>query len=132
MALRDQLRRLKRAAEKDMVLIRLRDGTTRVFTDLECWKQKFLAQMDLFKGEARTSEVLEAVRAATPESRKAFEDKYGSIQMEAQVIAPEKDGGWVEVYKLTEAGEVEYVRHEGHTEEAKRLLEEARQGASFY
>ena len=52
--------------------------------------------------------------------------------MEAQVICPESQGGWVEVYRLREGGEVEMVRPEGHTDEAKRLREAARQqGPSF-
>ncbi len=72
-------------------------------------------------GEANHSEVLDAVRNATPESRRAFEEEYGEITMEAQIICPVADGGWVDVYTLTEAGTVEKARHEGDSEEAERL-----------
>ena len=132
MGLRGRISKLTRQAEAGVVLIRLRDGTTRVFDDMTCWKEMFLCQYDLFMGKARQSEVLDAVRAATPESRAVFEAEYGEIEMEAQIICHESQGGWVEVYRLTEAGEVEKVRHEGHTEEARRLREEARQqGPAF-
>ena len=127
MTLRRRITRLTREAEEGAVLIRLRDGSTRVFTDMDCFKEMFLAQFDLFKGEAHQSEVLDAVRAATPESRRAFEAEYGEIEMEAQIICHESQGGWVEVHKLLEDGTVEIGRHEGHTEEARRLREEARQ-----
>ena len=127
-----RLKRLERQALKDGIVLSLRDGTTKVFDDMTCWKEMYLVEWDLFRGEARQWEVLEAVRSATPESRRAFEAKYGSIEMEAQVICPEMDGGWVEVTKLLEGGTIEKVRHEGHTEEAKRLREAARQqGSSF-
>ena len=132
MTLRRRITRLTREAEEGAMLIRLRDGSTKVFDDLTCWKEMFLCQFSLFKGEAHQSEVLDAVRAATPESRAAFEAEYGPIEQEAQVICHESQGGWVEVYRLTEVGEVEKVRHEGHTEEARRLREEARQqGPAF-
>ncbi len=127
MALRDQLRRLKRDVEQGVVLVKLREGTSRVFDDMTCFKEMFLAQTALFSGAARSSEVLDAVRQATPESRRAFEAEYGSIEMEAQIIAAESEGGWVEVYKLLEDGTVTRVRHEGGTSEASRLREEARQ-----
>ena len=132
MGLRGRINKLTQKAEEGAVLIRLRDGTSRVFDDLTCWKEMFLAQFDLFKGEAHESPVLDAVRAATPESRRAFEEEYGSIEREAQIIAPESNGGWVEVYKLLEDGTVEYTRHEGGTEEAKRLREEARQSGPAF
>jgi hypothetical protein len=132
LGLRRRITRLTREAEEGAVLLRLRDGTTKVFDDLICWKEMFLTQFDLFKGEARQSEVLDAVRAATPESRRAFEAEYGSIEREAQIICHESQGGWVEVYRLTESGEVEKIRHEGDSEEAKRLREVARQqGPAF-
>ncbi len=132
MGLRGRISKLTRQAEEGAVLIRLRDGTTRVFDDMTCWKEMFLCQYALFMGKARQSEVLDAVRAATPESRHAFEAEYGSIEMEAQIIAAESQGGWVEVSKLLADGTVEHVRHEGDTEEAKRLREEARkQGPAF-
>ena len=132
MGLRGRINKLTQKAEEGAVLIRLRDGTSRVFDDLTCWKEMFLAQFDLFKGEAHESPVLDAVRAATPESRRAFEEEYGSIEREAQIIASESEGGWVEVYKLLEDGTVEHTRHEGDTEEAKRLREEARQSGPAF
>jgi hypothetical protein len=125
--MKGKLRRLMRQAEQDAVLIKLKDGSVRAFDAMDAFKEMFLAQFALFKGEAHESHVLDAVRQATSESRASFEKKYGSIEMEAQVIASEPQGGWVEVYKLLEDGTVEHVRHEGDTEEAKRLREEARQ-----
>jgi hypothetical protein len=127
MGLKGRVNKLTRQAEEGAVLIRLRDGTTKVFDDMTCFKQMFLAQYSLFGGEATESEVLDAVRAATPESRAKFEGEYGPIEMEARVIAGDYAGGWCEIYRLTESGEVEKTRHEGHTEEARRLREEARQ-----
>ncbi len=67
------------------------------------------------------------MRAATPESRRAFEREYGEIEMEAKIVAADYQGGWVEVYKLEEDGTLTKVRHEGGTPpEAERLREEAR------
>ena len=132
MAVRDQLRRLRRDAQEGAVLIKLRDGTTKVFDDLTCWKEMFLAQYDLFKGKARESEVLDAVRAATPESRAAFEAEYGSIELEAQIIAADYQGGWVDVLRLEEDGTVTKVHHPGYNEEARRNREDAlNQGPAF-
>ncbi len=87
----------------------------------------FLTKVSLYSGEARNSEVLDAVRAATPESRAAFEAQYGDIEMEARIIAGDYQGGWVEVFKLEEDGTVRKTRHAGGSEEAERLREEARQ-----
>ena len=92
----------------------------------------FLAKTDLFKGESNPSEVLDAVRQATPESRRAFEAEYGTITPEVQIVAGSYQGGWVEVYKLEEDGKVTKVRHEGGTEEAERLREEARQSGPVF
>jgi uncharacterized protein YndB with AHSA1/START domain len=91
-----------------------------------CFKEMFMAQYHLFGGEAAKSEVLDAVRAATPESRRAFEREYGEIEMEAKIVAADYQGGWVEVFRLEEDGTVTKVRHEGGTPEAERLREEAR------
>ena len=132
MGLRRRISKLTREAEEGAVLLRLRDGSTRVFDDLTCWKEMFLARFSLFKGEAHQSEVLDAVRAATPESRAAFEAEYGSIELEAQIIAADYQGGWVDVLRLEEDGTVTKVHHPGDTEEARRLREEARQqGPAF-
>ena len=132
MGLRDQLRRLKREAQKDRVVLRLRGGGVRIFSDLEVFSEMFLCRTDLFMGKARPSEVLDAVRAATPESRAAFEEEYGSIEMVNHVIAPEHRGGWVDEYRLLGDGTVKITRFEGGSEEARQILEEARrQGPAF-
>ena len=90
----------------------------------------FLAKMGLFRGDAPNSEVLDAVRDATPQSRRAFEREYGPIEMEVHVVASPAEGGWVEVTSLSEGGEVERVRHEGGSPEAERLRAEAQQNAA--
>jgi hypothetical protein len=132
MGLRGKLRRLQRSAQGEGVILRLRDGGSRVFSDLEVFSEMFLCRTDLFRGEARPSEVLDAVRAATPESRAAFEEEYGSIEMVNHVIAPEHRGGWVDEYRLLGDGTVKITRFEGGSEEALQILEEARrQGPAF-
>ncbi len=132
MGLRDRLRRLQREAEEGAVVVRLRDGTARYFGDNTVWGEMFLARMDLFQGESRSSEVLGAVRNATPESRAAFEEKYGPIEMEARIICPEVDGGWVEQFDLLEDGTVRRTFHEGDSPEAERIRREARErGPAF-
>jgi hypothetical protein len=128
MGLRGWIKRLERDAQKDMVILRLRDGGISVFSDLEVFEEMFLCRMDLFRGKARPSEVLDAVRAATKESRAAFEGECGSIEMVNHVIAAEYQGGWVEEYRLLEDGTVETSHHEGGSEEAERIRQEARQG----
>ncbi len=130
MGLKDRLRRLRREAEDGAVVIRLKDGTARYFDDNTVWGEMFLAKMGLFRGDAPNSEVLDAVRNATPESRRAFEDEYGPIEMEVHVVASPAEGGWVEVTTLSESGEVEKVRHEGGSPEAERLRAEAQQNAA--
>jgi hypothetical protein len=54
--------------------------------------------------------------------------------MVGHIIAPEAkpEGGWVEEYRLLEDGTVEMTRHEGGSEEAERMRQEARQqGPAF-
>jgi hypothetical protein len=133
MALKGRLRRLEQQARSEGVILRLRDGGLRVFDQLEVAKEMFLAKTDLLaRGESRSSEVLDAVRAATPESRAAFEEEHGSIEMVGRIIAPEHRGGWVDEYRLLEDGTVKITRFEGGSEEALRILEEARrQGPAF-
>ena len=46
--------------------------------------------------------------------------------MEAQIICHESQGGWARAHKLIEDGAVEPTFHEGDTEEAQWLREEAR------
>jgi hypothetical protein len=126
--LRDQLRRLKREAQKDKVVLRLRDGSIRVFDRMEVDAEMFLTKTDLLaRGESRSSCVLAAVRAATPESRAAFEEEHGSIAMVGHIIAADDEGGWVDEYRLLEDGTVETIRYEGESEEAERIRQEARQ-----
>ena len=127
MGLRDQLRRLKRDVRESAVLIRLRDGATRIFSDQEAYAEMFLCQLDLFCGEVRFSEVLDAVRNATPESPREFEEEYGPITMTATILASAAEGGWAEVFTLLEDGTVERVYHEGGSAEAERLWLEAQQ-----
>ncbi len=127
MGIRDQMRRLKREVHKDMVVVRLKDGGTRVFAEMDVLTQMFLAQYGLIVGEPRPSEVLDAVRRATPESREAFEAEYGSIEMGATIIAPEDEGGWVEIHRLLEDDTISSVRHEGGSEDAERIRREARE-----
>jgi hypothetical protein len=132
MALKGRLRRLQREAQSEGVILRLRDGGIRVFSDLEVFKEMFLCRMDLFSGKARPSLVLDAVRAAAPESRAAFEDEYGSIEMVGHIIAPDYQGGWVDEHRLLENGTVETTRHEGGSEEAESIRQEARQGGPAF
>ncbi len=61
------------------------------------WRQMFLARTNLACGRPiKHSEVLEAVRAATPESRATFGAQYGEIAMEVHIFAADYQGGWVE------------------------------------
>ena len=126
MGLRGRIKKLTQQAEEGTVLIRIRDGSTRVFTVMDIQKEMFLAKCDLACEEARRSPVLEAVRAATPESRAAFEAQHGTITPELHIVASVEQGGWVEVLKLEEDGKVTKVRHEGGSEEAERLREKDR------
>ena len=128
MGLKDRLKKLRREAEEGAVVVHLKDGTARYFDDMDVFSEMFLAKMALFRGEVPDSEVLDAVRNATPESRRAFEDEYGPIEMSVAIVATD----WADVITLLEDGTVETVRHEG--EEAEEIKAEARrkaQGGSF-
>jgi hypothetical protein len=125
--LRRRLRRLEQGAQSEGVILRLRDGGLRVFDRMEVAKEMFLTQMDLMRGKARSSEVLDAVREATPESRAAFEEEHGSIEMVGRIIAADYQGGWVDEHRLLEDGTVETIHYEGGSEEAERIRQEARQ-----
>jgi hypothetical protein len=127
MGSRDRLRRLERDAKAEGAILKLTDGSTRIFEDNYVFGEMFLCQTDLFHGEARPSEVLDAVRQATPESRAAFEAEYGSIEMEARIIAAPADGGWVDEHRLLEDGTVQSTHHEGGSEEAERIRQEIQQ-----
>jgi hypothetical protein len=125
---RDKLKRLEREAKSEGVILRLRNGGIKVFSDLEVFGEMFLTRTDLLvRGESRPSEVLDAVRSATPESRRAFEEEYGSIEMVGHIVAGDHQGGWVEEYRLLEDGTVETIHHEGGSEEAERIRQEAKQ-----
>ena len=126
--MRGRIKRLIREASSEGVLIRLRDGGVEAFDDNTARAEMFPARVDLLKGVSRDSEILAAVRNATPESRRAFEREYGSIEMEVRIVASPSEGGWVEVYRLAEDGRVEKTRHEGG--EGERMRQEARQGHS--
>ena len=107
MGLKGRLRRVEREARSEGVILRLRDGGLRVFDQMEAWQEMFLTQTALMLGEARSSEVLDAVREATPESRAAFEEEHGSIEMVGHIIAADYQGGWVDEHRLLEDGTVE-------------------------
>jgi hypothetical protein len=127
MALKGRLQRLEQGAQSEGVILRLRDGGLRVFDQMEVAKEMFLTQMDLMLGKARPSEVLDAVRGATPESRAAFEEEHGSIEMVGYIVAAVYQGGWVDEHRLLEDGTVETTHYEGGSGEAERIRQEARQ-----
>jgi hypothetical protein len=122
-AIRDRLRRLRAKAEEGGVILRQRDGSVKVFDTMTVFSEMFLAQMDLLRDTARDSEVLDAVRNATPESRAEFEEKFGPIRIVEYIIASLESGGWVEQKVLTEDGRVERVLYEGDSEEAALVRE---------
>lgn len=128
--MREWLRRLRVKVEEGGVLLRQRDGGVKVFDVLEVQKEMFLAKTDLQRDTAREFEVLVAVRGATPESRAAFEERFGSIAFTEYVIAAPSSGGWVEAKTLTQDGEVLRVRYEGDSEEAERVREGVRSGTA--
>jgi hypothetical protein len=69
----------------------------------------------------------EPIRAASKESRAAFEAEHGSIEMVNHVIAADYQGGWVEEYRLLEDGTAKITRFEGGSEEALRIRQEVQQ-----
>jgi hypothetical protein len=127
MGLKGRLRRLEQGVRSESVVLRLKDGGLRVFDQMEVSKEMFLTQMELMLGKARPSEVLDAVRAATPESRAAFEEEHGSIEMAGHIIAGSYEGAWVREHRLLEDGRVESTHYEEGSEEALRIRQEARQ-----
>jgi hypothetical protein len=133
MGLRGRIKMLTQQAEEDAVLIRLRGGSTRVFTVMDVQKEMFLAKCDLVREEARGSPVLEGLYARPRQSRgPPLKRSTGPSRPRFSWSPPTKRGGWVEVYRLEEDGTVTKVRHEGGTLEAERLREEARnQGPAF-
>jgi predicted NAD/FAD-binding protein len=118
MSFRQRLRRLRAKAEEGGVLVHMQDGKLRRFDVMEVQKEMYLALCDLLMDSARESEVLTAVRSATPESRAAFEERFGPIRIVTRVVASLANGGWVEQKVLTEDGRVERVLYESDSEEA--------------
>ena len=127
MGLKGRLQRLEQGVQSEGVILRLRDGGLRVFDQMEVAKEMFLTQMDLMLGKVRASEVLDAVRAATPESRAAFEQEHGSIEMVGHIIAGSYEGAWVREHRLLEDGTVETTHYEGGSKEAERIRQESRE-----
>ena len=100
-------------------MIRQRDGGVKVFDTMTVFSEMFLTNMDLLQDTARDSEVLDAVRGATPESRAEFEEKFGPIRIVEYIIGAD----WVEAKTLTEEGEVERILYDGDSEEATLVRE---------
>jgi hypothetical protein len=123
MGIRDRLKRLQAKVEEGAVVVHLRDGSIKVFDALDVQKETFLARCDLLKDTARDSEVLDAVRTATPESRREFEERFGPIGFTEYIITPVSRGGQVEAKTLTEDGRVERVLYEGDSQEATLVRE---------
>ena len=130
MSLKQRLKRLRAKAEDGGVLIYQRDGSVKVFDAMTVTSQMFLTRMNLWTDDATASEVLEAVRSATPESRREFEERFGPIVMTNYVIASPANGSWVEEKKLTEEGTVESTRYDGDSEEAKLIRDRVRSGTT--
>jgi hypothetical protein len=112
------------------VVIRQRDGTLKAFEMMHVHVEMFAAKTDLLRNTARKSDVLEAVRNATPESRAEFEQKFGAIAFTQYIITPESRGGQVEAKILTEDGEVLRVLYEGDSEEARSVREGVQAGTT--
>jgi hypothetical protein len=128
MGIRDRLKRLQAKVEEGAVVVHLRDGSVRIFDTMTVFAEMFLAKMDLLLDTARDSEVLVAVRGATPESRAEFEERFGPIAFTEYIISPESRGGQVEAKTLTEGGEVLRVLYEGDSKEAALVREGLRAG----
>ena len=60
------MRRLEREAKEGAVLLHQRDGSVRAFDAMEVGMELLMAHFELFMGNSYQSEVLEAVRDATP------------------------------------------------------------------
>ena len=75
MGLREMLRRLRREASEDAVVIRQRDGSVKTFDRMDVMGEMFCARVDDALGRPRSSsDVLDALEGATPESRRAVEE----------------------------------------------------------
>jgi hypothetical protein len=125
--LRGRLARLREKAGKGVVVLEQRDGARRYFSEMAVFREKFLAQCDLIRGEPPkdSSGVISAVLGATDRSRQEFEQRFGRVVgMEARIVASAERGGWAETYTLLADGTVEKLRYEG--EEAERIRLEVR------
>ncbi len=76
--MRGWIKRLEREAVQGAILIRQRDGSVRAFDTLHLMGQMYLARLDAALGRSeaqrRSSDVLDALEGATPESRRAVEE----------------------------------------------------------
>jgi hypothetical protein len=72
---RGRLRRLERTAKEGAVLLKQRDGSVRAFDKMHVMGQIFLAKLDAGLGlPRRSSDVLDALDAATRECRRVVEE----------------------------------------------------------
>jgi hypothetical protein len=72
---RGRLRRLAREAKEGAVHIQGRDGSAKPFDKMHVMGQVYLAKLDAALGcPRRSSDVLDALDSATPESRRAVEE----------------------------------------------------------
>jgi hypothetical protein len=75
MVSRSWVKKLERQAAEGAVLIRGRDGSVRAFDRMLVMGQMYLAQLGAALGQPRSSsDVLDALEGATPESRRAVEE----------------------------------------------------------
>jgi hypothetical protein len=94
-ALRDRLRRLRRKAEEDGILIRQVDGSVRAFDRMDALGQLFLARYDITIGRGvPDNPVMRAYQNASPEGGRAVED-----------LARDLDGGKMDLAQLVEEAE---------------------------
>ena len=130
--LKGRLARLHKEAGKGAVLVETKDGSTRAFTEQQVLREMFLCRVDLLKGKNPEDEygVISTVLAASPASRRRFEQRFGVVvaNMRVHIVASAEQGGWAETYSLLTDGSVEKIRHEG--EEAERIRTEARRSHS--
>jgi hypothetical protein len=90
--LRETLRRLKREAVQDAVLIRQRDSSVKAFDRMQVMGELYLARLDAALGQPRrSSDVMDALDGATPASRRAVEDVsfFGLDDLEPSASPPE-------------------------------------------
>ncbi len=72
---RGRLRRLARETKQSAVFIYQRDGSVKPFDKVHIMGQVYLAKLDAALGRPRrSSDVLDALDGATPESRRAVEE----------------------------------------------------------